>query len=177
MNGSDYGMKYVQRAMSLSKKNSKVLDIGCGSSGRTTDEALKHGFDIIGIDVSYEMIRIAKEKHPDISFIQDDFIEWSTSQHFDLIIAWDSIFHAPKHFQETITRKMVSLLNEGGILLFTAGSEAGEVSGEMEGVSFEYGSIGYREYLNILDEMKCKIVLMEEDQFPNGHMVFICKKY
>lgn len=42
MEGSDYGMKYVRKAMSLAKKNSKVLDIGCGSSGRTIDEALKH---------------------------------------------------------------------------------------------------------------------------------------
>ena len=71
---------------------------------------------------------------------------------------------------------MCRFLNEGGILLFTAGSEAGEVKGEMEGVSFEYGSLGYWEYLTIIKEMKCKIVLMEEDQFPNGHMVFICKK-
>ena len=176
MEGSDYGMKYVQKAMNLAKENSKVLDIGCGSTGRTIEEALKNGFDIIGIDVSAEMIRIARRKHPDVTLIHDDFIEWSTSEYFDLIIAWDSIFHAPKHFQEKITKKMCRLLNEGGILLFTAGSEAGEVSGEMEGVSFEYGSIGYWEYLNILSEMKSKIVLMEEDQFPAGHMVFICKK-
>jgi ubiquinone/menaquinone biosynthesis C-methylase UbiE len=33
MEGSDYGMKYVRKAMSLAKKNSKVLDIGCGSTG------------------------------------------------------------------------------------------------------------------------------------------------
>jgi 2-polyprenyl-3-methyl-5-hydroxy-6-metoxy-1,4-benzoquinol methylase len=176
MKGSDYGMKYVQKAMSLTNKNAKLLDIGCGSNERIIDEALKNGFDIVGIDVSSEMIRIATKKHPDVTFIHDDFIEWRTSEYFDLIIAWDSVFHAPKHFQEKITKKMCSLLNEGGILLFTAGSEAGEVSGEMEGVSFEYGSIGYWEYLTILSEMKCKIVLMEEDQFPAGHMVFICKK-
>lgn len=109
--------------------------------------------------------------------IHGDFMEWSTSEHFDLIIAWDSTFHAPKHFQEKITRKMVGLLNKGGVLLFTAGSEAGEVNGELEGVSFEYGSIGYLKYLIILDEMKCRIVSIEEDQFPNGHMVFICQKF
>jgi hypothetical protein len=71
---------------------------------------------------------------------------------------------------------MCSLLNVDGVLLFTAGSEASEVSGKMEGVLFEYGSIGYREYLNILYEMKCKIILMEEDQYPAGHMVFICQR-
>ena len=97
MNGSDYGMKYIRKAMSHSKKNSRVLDIGCGSNGRTIDEALKNDFEIIGIDVSAEMIRIAKDRHPDVYFINDDFVEWTTSETFNLIIAWDSIFHAPKH--------------------------------------------------------------------------------
>lgn len=58
MEGSDYGMKYVSTAMRLAKNNSKVLDIGCGSTGRTIAEALKNGFEATGIDVSSEMIRI-----------------------------------------------------------------------------------------------------------------------
>lgn len=176
MKGSDYGMKYVRKAMSHAKKNSKVLDIGCGSTGRTFDEALKNDFEITGIDVSSEMIRIAKTKHPDGNFINDDFIEWDTTESFDLIIAWDSVFHAPKYLQKKVTMKMCDLLNAGGVLLFTGGSGVGEASGEMEGVLFEYGTIGYRGYLDIIDEMKCKIILMEEDQFPEGHMVFICQK-
>ncbi len=43
MEESNYGMKYVYKAMRLAKKNSKVLDIGCGSSGRAVDAALNHG--------------------------------------------------------------------------------------------------------------------------------------
>ena len=38
MNGSDYGMKYVRKAMSHAKKNSKVLDIGCGSNAGIINE-------------------------------------------------------------------------------------------------------------------------------------------
>jgi len=71
---------------------------------------------------------------------------------------------------------MCSLLNVGGILLFTGGSCPGEAKGRMEGLLFEYGTIGYRGYLDIIEEMGCKIILMEEDQFPEGHMVFISQK-
>jgi hypothetical protein len=46
----------------------------------------------------------------------------------------------------------------------------------MEGVLFEYGTIGYRGYLDVIERMKCRIILMEEDQYPAGHMVFICQK-
>jgi len=143
MEGSDYGMKYVQKAMSLAKKNAKVLDIGCGSSGRTIAEALNHGFEITGIDVSSEMIRIAKEKHPDIHFIVDDFSTWDSPELYDLIIAWDSLFHAPKELQGKLTAKMCNLIKKDGVLLFTAGGVDDERSGEMQGVLFEYGSLKY----------------------------------
>ncbi len=174
MDGPEYGMTYIRKAMSLAKKNSVVLDIGYGSTGRTCDEALKNGFEITGIDVSSEMIKIAKEKYPGVTFIHDDFMNWNPSGLFDLIIAWDSIFHAPKNLQKDITIKMCKLLNKDGILLFTAGGIDGECSGEMQGVRFEYGSLKYLDYLHAVDEMGCKTILMESDQHPLDHMVFIC---
>jgi trans-aconitate methyltransferase len=154
----------------------KVLDLGCGGTGRTINEFLNHGFAVIGIDVSSEMIRLAKLKHPNVHFVHTDFISWNTEETFDLIIAWDSIFYAPKELQEKAIIKMWRQLNSGGILLFTAGAYTGEANGKMEGVLFEYGTIGYRGYLDVIERMKCKIILMEEDQYPAGHMVFICRK-
>ncbi len=176
MKKPEYGMEYIQKAMGYARKKSKFLDIGCGGTGRVIDEALKNDFEISGIDVSSEMIKLAKAKHPNVNFINGDFIEWETKDYFDLIIAWDSIFHAPLSLQKEVTMKMCSLLNPGGVLLFTGGSYTGEASGKMEGVLFEYGTIGYRGYLDIIEEMKCKIILMEEDQYPAGHIVFICQK-
>ena len=126
--------------------------------------------------MSSEMIRIARDKHPDVNFTIDDFMTWSSPGCFDLIVAWDSLFHAQKRLQEKLTRKMCNLLNQDGILLFTAGGIDDERSGEMEGVLFEYGSLNYLDYLCILDELGFRIVLMESDQYPLDHMVFICQK-
>lgn len=176
MKNLELGMAYIRKAMRYAKKKSNVLDIGCGGTGRVIEEALKHDFTVTGIDVSSKMIELAKTRYPDINLINADFIEWNTAEHFDLIIAWDSVFHAPISLQKKVTTKMCDLLNTGGVLLFTAGANAGEASGQMEGVLFEYGSIGYRGYLDIIEEVKCKIILMEEDQYPAGHMVFICQK-
>ncbi|MGE5805417.1 MAG: class I SAM-dependent methyltransferase [Ignavibacteria bacterium] len=176
MMNSDYGVNYVKKAIEFTKQKAKVLDIGCGSSGRIIDEALKNNLEILGIDLSAEMIRIAKEKYPGIKFINADFNEWNASEYFDLVIAWDSVFHSPKHLQKTITKKMCNLLTKGGVLLFTAGGIDGEIRGEMKDVLFEYGSINYLEYLKIIEEMQCRIILMERDQYPLDHMVFICQK-
>ena len=176
MKNPEYGMAYIRKAMKYAKEKSKALDLGCGGTGRTINELLKHNHTVTGVDISSEMIRLAKLKHPHIHLVHADFISWRVEETFDLIIAWDSIFHAPRELQEKAVVKMCDLLNPGGILLFTAGSCAGEASGRMEGVLFEYGTIGYRGYLDLIEKMKCKIILMEEDQYPAGHMVFICQK-
>ena len=115
MRGSDYGMDYVRRAMDLAKEKCRVLDIGCGSTGRVIDEARRRGFEITSLDLSSEMIRIAREKHPDALFIQTDFAEWQADRKYDLIIAWDSVFHAPIDQQEAITKKMCGLLEDEGL--------------------------------------------------------------
>ena len=159
MENPEYGMEYMRKAIKYTKKKSQALDLGCGGTGRVINELLKHDFVVTGIDVSAEMIRYAKDRHPNIKFINADFIEWEANGNFDLIIAWDSVFHAPKNLQEKVTAKMCNLLSPGGILLFTGGSNAGEVSGEMEGVSFEYGTIGYSGYLDIIVKKNCKIIL------------------
>ena len=172
---NEYGMEYIRKAIKYAKEKSKVLDIGCGGTGRTINEFLKYDFSVTGIDVSSEMIRLVKLRHPNVNFIHADFISWNVEDTFDLIIAWDSIFHTPKELQEEATVKMCHLLNPGGILLFTAGSYAGETKGKMNGVLFEYGTIGYRGYLKVIEKMKCKIILMEENQYPAGHMVFMCQ--
>ncbi len=59
MEKPEYGMKYIQKAIEYAKEKSKVLDLGCGGTGRTIDKLLKHGFTVTGIDISSEMIRFA----------------------------------------------------------------------------------------------------------------------
>lgn len=171
---SNSGIEYVEKALNLLDQKGKALDIGCGG-GRFIDR-LKSKHAVTGIDVSKEMISIAKARHPDVTFINEDIYVWNTTEKFDVIIAWDSIFHAPYELQEPIISKMCALSRDGGMLLFTTGCVDGKVSGTMEGVAFEYASLDYKHYLKILEEQHCEIVLMEKDQYPLEHMVFMGQK-
>jgi len=171
---SSYGVNYVVRAIQKSKTRNKALDVGCGSGGRIIDTILAAGYDLTGIDVSSGMTEIAKSKQPEVTFINADFMTWHSDEEFDLIIAWDSIFHAPRSLQKSVIEKLCLHLAPDGILLFTCGGFDGEVSGEMKGVPFEYGSLSYLEYLEIVKNSDCETVTMERDQ-PK-HMVFICRK-
>src|SRR5215216_235020 len=69
--------------------NQRVLEIGCGD-GRLL-AALQPAYGV-GVDFSEEMIRRAKQKHPDLSFIQADAHDLSQiSETFDVIILSDLV--------------------------------------------------------------------------------------
>jgi ubiquinone/menaquinone biosynthesis C-methylase UbiE len=51
----------------------KLLDMACGT-GRHT-QLLRDGFDILGVDINPEMLKIFREKLPDNNFIQGDMKE------------------------------------------------------------------------------------------------------
>lgn len=52
-----------------------VLDLGCGT-GEATRRLSEGGYDMIGVDISCEMLQIAKRKAPDILFLQQDLREF-----------------------------------------------------------------------------------------------------
>jgi len=174
---SKYGVEYVERAIRRVKNKGSALDVGCGSGGRIIDTILLDGFSLTALDVSEGMLRIAKNKHHDVRFFNSDILSWDSEDHFDLIVAWDSIFHTPCSMQRSVVEKMCGHLSPGGVLLFTSGDGHGDIVGEdMNGVGFEYGSLHPLEYLQIIDNCGCDFIIMERDQPDPRHVVHICKK-
>jgi hypothetical protein len=64
-------------------------------------------------------------------------------------------------------------LAKGGVILFTAGGVDGEITGRMCGQNFYYSSLSEEEYLRIMKDTGCKLILLERDQYPEDHVVFI----
>lgn len=93
----------TERAIELSnfKKNSKILDIGCGT-GFSTQVLVDNKFKAKGIDISEPMIEIAKSKELDVKtadfknipFKKEEFdgivsisaLQWITGKSYDEII-------------------------------------------------------------------------------------------
>jgi SAM-dependent methyltransferase len=53
------------------------------------------GYQAVGIDVSPGMLALARGRHPGSHFLQADICTWAPPEQYDLVIAWDSIFHVP----------------------------------------------------------------------------------
>lgn len=176
MQSSDYGLSQLQRAVSYCHKKEKALDVGCGSGGRMISHLQEAGFSVTGIDVSAEMIRLARQQHPQVNFQQADICEWPVDMQYDLVLAWDSIFHLPLDSQAGVVGKLCDMLEEGGILLYTFGDAQGDHLGRWHGEDFYYSSIGISENLRVIMDSGCQCRHLELDQYPQKHVVMIVRK-
>jgi SAM-dependent methyltransferase len=174
--GMDAGLNYLERAIGYCSTRRTALDVGCGSGGRMIAAMIRAGFAVTGVDVSAGMIANARERHPQSTFVLADICAWAIPNRYDLIVAWESTFHLPHHKQQPVLEKMCAALAVGGVLLFTAGSSDGEITGEMQGETFYYSSLGTSHLLRILEAGDCECLLVERDQYPERHLVVVARK-
>ena len=173
---SEYGVKQFDKALGFCSKNSNALDVGCGAGGRFIRALKKMESNVTGIDVSKEMINLARINHPDEKFILQDICSWETNEKFDFIYAWDSIFHLPLDMHKPVITKLCNLLSEGGVLFYTFGNAVGEDTSEWLNDVFYYSSIGINDNLQLLIENGVTVLHMELDQHPEKHVCVIAKK-
>lgn len=62
----------IERFIKLLKPHDKILDVGC-AAGRDCRIFKNKGFEIVGIDLSEKLLKIAKQNNPDIEFKVADF--------------------------------------------------------------------------------------------------------
>jgi SAM-dependent methyltransferase len=107
-----------------------VADIGCGP-GYVTRYLHDAGVDAFGIDLSPEMVAIARRDHPDLRF------EVGTMTDLDLaddsvagIVAFWSVIHVPDHAVPGVFEQFRRVLRPGGLLLvgFHVGDETRHTS-------------------------------------------------
>ena len=122
---SYYGISMNRRELAdfirLLPKDSKVLDIGCGS-GRVSKFLFDHELKVVGIDISRNMLKLAKQKVPDAVFQRKDMRDLDfPKEFFDGVLALYSIIHLPRKYHFEIFKKINRLLKQNGIVLISVG--------------------------------------------------------
>ena len=173
---SSYGVEQFLKAIVFAPDGGVALDVGCGAGGRFVRILEEHDFSIIGVDVSKGMINLAKQNHPNQSFLHQDICSWETDERFDFIVAWDSIFHLPLNMQKPVVSKLSKLLKSNGVLIYTFGNGEGEHTDEWYEDTFYYSSMGINENIRILIDNGLTILHMELDQYPEKHVYVIATK-
>lgn len=102
----------------------KMLDIACGT-GEFTKYFVNKGFDVTGLDLSEDMLSIAKSKCPDTLFLRCDMREFDFKGEFDCCICcFDSINHL--NFAEDWKKCFDSVarsVKSGGMFIFDVNTE------------------------------------------------------
>ena len=172
------GISQHKRALQFATRAGNALDVGCGSSGRFIDLLTAEGFEIEGLDLSTEMIRLARLRHPDVVFHHADICTWNPSRDYDFITAWDSIWHIPLDRQALVLKKICGALRAGGVFIWTTGGLDGpeEKRDSAMGPPMYYSVLGISETLRIISEAGCVCRHLEYDQFPEKHVFAIAHK-
>ena len=108
--------EYIDEFLALLPKNAKILDVGCGV-GVDSGYMVSEGFEVIGIDLSKEMLKLAKQEFPKIDFRKQDIREIDfPSNSFDGILASCSLIHIPKKDVPAILNKFHQILKKDGVI-------------------------------------------------------------
>jgi SAM-dependent methyltransferase len=102
----------------------RVLDLGCGS-GRVAQH-FGDRFEVVGVDVSEEQLRLARANAPAAAFVHDDFagLDFPDGS-FDAVTALYSIIHVPRDEHARLFARIRRWLRPGGLFLASLGHVGG----------------------------------------------------
>ena len=141
-------LEYLTRAL---KEGASVLDLGCGTGEPMLRYLVERQYEVLGVDASVAMIDIARMRFPDTRFEVCDMRELNLQRRFDAVIAWHSLFHLAPGDQRAMIQTFARHLQPGGLLMFTSGSDAGEVWSENGGEALYHASLAQAEYGSLLE--------------------------
>lgn len=97
-------------------KSPKVLEIG-SAAGRDTKYLYENGVDVVGIDLSENLVQIAKKSHPQITFQVCDMRKLPfKNSYFDGVWANAVFHHLDKSEMESTLQEWSRVLKDDGII-------------------------------------------------------------
>lgn len=108
-------------------KGKNLLDIACGT-GTHAKKFSDSGFNVTGVDINSEMLKIAKEKAKNSRFLEGSMQSFKSKDKFDIITCLFTAINYNKNISElkTTIKNFHNLLNKGGIVIFDLGLVKGQ---------------------------------------------------
>lgn len=162
----------------MQKSAPAVLDLGFGTA-ILTSKLYERGCRVFGQDFSPRMVEIASEKMPAARLYCGDFTDGLCQElmenRYDFIIATYSLHHLTDEEKIPFIKKLLSLLNEGGIILI--GDCAFENRAALEACREDCGE-GWddEEYYFITDELKKDFPSLEFEKCSHCAGVLMIRK-
>lgn len=113
----------------------RVLDVACGTGVLIPDYLRRGVKSVTGVDISAEMIRIAKEKFPqeNVHFLCADVEELEVGEQYDCIMVYNAFPHFPE--PERLIRALCGHLAPGGTLTIAHGMSRAQIDDHHRGTA------------------------------------------
>lgn len=115
------------------REGKSVLDVACGTGVLFPDYLARNVRSVTAIDISPEMVRIAREKFTPAKVICGDVETVEFCEKFDCIVVYNAFPHFPE--PERLIATLAGLLNPGGTLTVAHGMSRAAIDHHHEGAA------------------------------------------
>ena len=143
-----------------------VLDLGCGN-GALTKKISDLGMNVIGMDASEELLKVARENYPDLTFIKGDATNFELAENVDVVLS-NAVFHwIHQEKQMQMLKCVYKAMKDGGQFVFEFGGSGNNIQihnaleqefcarGKVYHMPFYFPTIG--EYTTLLEKVGFKV--------------------
>jgi len=149
----------IEEFIKLLPNNAKVLDAGCGTGIPYTKFLSDSGLNVMGVDFSEEMLRLAKENVPGATFVKQNITRLDFPDNcFDGLISLNVIIHIPREKHRLLFEQFYRILKPNGIILVTMANSEWEEIGEFCGERMFWSHFEPAKSLQIIKESGFKII-------------------
>ena len=105
----------VRELVAVLPPGARVLDVGSGTGRPVAEDLTRAGHRVTGLDVSREMVRIAREQVPAAEFRHVDVREWeSEAESWDAVCAFFPFLQMTRAETESVLGKIAGWLKRAG---------------------------------------------------------------
>ncbi len=169
--------KELEYFVNLLPNKGKILDVGCGA-GPAARFLIEKGYSVIGIDISRNMLELAKKSVPEAEFIEADMTKLTfADDSLEGIVSLYAIFHISRDKHEKLFRNFHRMLKKGGILLFCIGHKEWEGSDNYLGAEIFWSNYSSEKTLQLVQQAGFEIIYDELlERGEEEHYWIIAKK-
>lgn len=155
--------KELKEFMALIPEKGTILDVGCGGGIPVAKKLFENGFQVTGIDISENMLSLAKKNVPEVKFLKMDMKEINFDEKtFDGITSTYAIFHIPRENHKELFKTLHSILKDNGVILVSMGSSKWEEVSEFYDAPMYWSHYKGNKNREIVEQSGFEIIFAED---------------